>query len=126
MAIERQPATPIDGTIEQEPEEELTIEIENPESVAIDTDDGGMIIDFDPNAKEVGDEDFDSNLAEFMDDQVLQELGGELVSSYNGDKESRSEWEETYTKGLDQLGLKIEERTTALGRCLWCISSNVK
>jgi len=111
MAIERQPATPIDGLIEQEPEEELTIEIENPESVAIDTDDGGMIIDFDPNASEIEDEDFDSNLAEFMDDQVLQELGGELVSSYNGDRESRSEWEETYTKGLDQLGLKIEERT---------------
>ena len=111
MAIERKPATPIDGTIEQEPEEELTIAIENPESVSIDTDDGGMIIDFDPNAKEVGDEDFDSNLAEFMEDQKLSELGNELISAYNGDKESRSEWEETYTKGLDQLGLKIEERT---------------
>jgi hypothetical protein len=111
MAIERQPATPIDGTVEQETEEELTIEIENPESVAIDTDDGGMIIDFNPNATEVGDEEFDSNLADFIDDKVLQQLGGELVSSYNGDKESRSDWEETYTKGLDQLGLKIEERT---------------
>ena len=111
MAIERQPATPIDGLIEQEPEEELTIEIENPESVAIDTDDGGMIIDFDPNATEVGDEEFDSNLAEFVDDQVLQELGSDLVSAFNGDKDSRSDWEETYTKGLDQLGLKIEERT---------------
>ena len=30
---------------------------------------------------------------------------------FNGDKESRSEWEETYTKGLDQLGLKFEDRT---------------
>ena len=111
MAIERKPATPIDGLIEQEPEEELTIEIENPESVAIDTDDGGMIIDFDPNATEVGDEEFDSNLAEFVDDQVLQELGSDLVSAFNGDRDSRSDWEETYTKGLDQLGLKIEERT---------------
>ena len=27
------------------------------------------------------------------------------------DRDSRKEWEETYTKGLDQLGLKIEERT---------------
>ncbi len=27
------------------------------------------------------------------------------------DKESRKDWEDTYTKGLDQLGLKIEERT---------------
>ena len=55
---------------------------------------------------------FDSNLAEFIDDDVLQELGSKLVGDYNGDKDSRSEWEETYTKGLDQLGLKIEERTT--------------
>ena len=39
------------------------------------------------------------------------ELGNELVSAYNGDKDSRADWEETYTKGLDQLGLKIEERT---------------
>ena len=112
MAIERQPATPVDGLIEQDPEEaDITIAIENPESVAIETDDGGMIIDFDPNATPVGDEGFDSNLADFMDDDVLMELGNELVSAYNGDKESRADWEETYTKGLDQLGLKIEERT---------------
>ena len=113
MAIERQPATPVEGTIEQEPQaEELTIAIENPDSLAIETEDGGMIIDFDPNAKEMGNVEFDSNLAEFIDDDVLQELGSKLVGDYNGDKDSRSEWEETYTKGLDQLGLKIEERTT--------------
>ena len=111
MAIERQPATPIDGTVEQEPDADISIAIENPESVAIETDDGGMIIDFDPNALPVGDEGFDSNLADFMDDDVLMELGNELVNAYNGDKESRADWEETYTKGLDQLGLKIEERT---------------
>jgi len=111
MAIERQPATPIDGTVEQDLEADISIEIENPESVAIETDDGGMIIDFDPNAIEVGDQGFDSNLADFMDDDVLNEIGNELVSAYNGDKESRADWEETYTKGLDQLGLKIEERT---------------
>ncbi len=113
MAIERQPATPVEGTIEQDPQDqELTIAIENPDSLAIETEDGGMIIDFDPNAKEMGNVEFDSNLAEFIDDDVLQELGSKLVGDYNGDKDSRSEWEETYTKGLDQLGLKIEERTT--------------
>ena len=112
MAIERRQATPVDGTVEQDAEEEITVAIENPESVAIETDDGGMIIDFDPNSKDVGESEFDSNLAEFMDDDDLNELGNELISAYNGDKESRSDWEETYTKGLDQLGLKIEERTT--------------
>ena len=110
MAIERQPATPIEGTVEQEPQD-LDIIIENPESVEIATDDGGMIIDFDPNAQSVGDEDFNSNLAEYIDEDELQKLGNELINAYSGDKDSRSEWEETYTKGLDQLGLKIEERT---------------
>jgi hypothetical protein len=113
LAIERQPATPVEGTIEQDPQEqELTIAIENPDSLSIETEDGGMIIDFDPNAKEIGDIEFDSNLAEHIEDDILQELGSKLVGDYNGDKDSRSEWEETYTKGLDQLGLKIEERTT--------------
>ena len=113
MAIERKPATPVEGTIEQDPQDqELTIAIENPDSLAIETEDGGMIIDFDPNAKEIGDVKFDSNLAEHIDDGILQELGSKLVGDYNGDKDSRSEWEETYTKGLDQLGLKIEEKTT--------------
>ena len=96
---------------QEDMEPSIEIEIEDPESVAIETEDGGMIIDFDPNAKEVGNEDFDSNLADFMDDDLLSEIGNELVSAYNGDKESRADWEETYTKGLDQLGLKIEERT---------------
>ena len=112
MAIERKTATPIEGTIEQDPEaEELTIAIENPESLAIETDDGGMIIDFDPNASTTGDEEFESNLAEYIEEDELQKLGNELINSYSGDKDSRKEWEETYTKGLDQMGLKIEERT---------------
>jgi len=112
LAIERQPATPIDGTVEQEPEEELDIIVENPDSVAIETDDGGMIIDFDPSATKRGESEFNSNLAEYIDEDELNKLGNELISSYNGDKDSRKEWEETYTKGLDQMGLKIEERTT--------------
>ena len=113
MVIERQPATPVEGTIEQDPQEQgLSIAIENPDSLTIETEDGGMIIDFDPNAKEMGDVEFDSNLAEHIEDNVLQAIGSDLIGAYTGDKDSRSEWEETYTKGLDQLGLKIEERTT--------------
>ena len=112
MAIERRPATPIEGTIEQEPEEELSIAIENPESVAIETEDGGVIIDFDPNAGQSEESEFDSNLVDFIDEQELDTLGIDLIESYAGDKESRTDWEETYTKGLDQLGLKFEDRTT--------------
>jgi hypothetical protein len=113
LVIERQPATPVEGTIEQEPQEQgLSIAIENPDSLTIETEDGGMIIDFDPNSKEIDDIEFDSNLAEYIEDNVLKAIGSDLIGAYTGDKDSRSEWEETYTKGLDQLGLKIEERTT--------------
>ena len=109
MAIDK-PATPIDGLIEQEPEEELQIAIENPDSVAIATEDGGMVIDFDPQ-EEKPESEFGSNLVEFIDDKELEHIGSDLISAFNMDRDSRKEWEETYTKGLDQLGLKIEERT---------------
>ena len=105
-------ATPIEGTVEQEPEDELSIAIENPESVSIETEDGGMIIDFDPNASQVDESNFDSNLADILNENDLNALGKDLIDSYTGDKESRSDWEETYTQGLDQLGLKFEDRTT--------------
>lgn len=111
MAIERKPATPVEGTIEQGEEEEISIAIENPESVSIETEDGGVIIDFDPNAPDITQSSFDSNLAEVIDENELNSLGKELIEAYTGDKESRADWEETYTKGLDQLGLKFEDRT---------------
>jgi hypothetical protein len=53
----------------------------------------------------------DDNLAEFLDEAYLGEISSDLRASFDDDMESRSEWEETYTKGLDQLGVKYEERT---------------
>jgi hypothetical protein len=88
----------------------LEILVTNPEEIAIGTEDGGLLIDFDPDAVDFTDN-FNDNLAEFMEDSELDELASELVSNYLSDRESRSDWEETYIKGLDQLGLKIEDRT---------------
>jgi hypothetical protein len=51
------------------------------------------------------------NLAEFLGEDYLGEISSDLRASYEDDMESRSEWEETYTKGLDQLGVKYEERS---------------
>ena len=51
------------------------------------------------------------NLAELLDDGYLGEISSDLRGSYEEDLESRSEWEETYTRGLDQLGVKQEERS---------------
>ena len=53
----------------------------------------------------------DANLAEYLDDGQLGEISSELLSAYEDDLQSRSDWEETYTKGLDLLGVKVVERT---------------
>jgi len=54
---------------------------------------------------------FDANLAEYLDDSEMGEIASELLASYEDDNESRDDWEETYTKGLDLLGLKTIERS---------------
>jgi len=89
--------------------ENVDISIVNPEAVAIETDDGGMIIDFDPSADQ--EVDFNANLAEHLDERDLDRLAGELIGAFESDKDSRGDWERTYIEGLDNLGLKIEERT---------------
>ena len=53
----------------------------------------------------------DANLAEFLDEGYLGEISNELQGAYEDDLSSRSEWEEGYTKGLDQLGVRYEERS---------------
>jgi len=115
LAIEKQytPATPIDGLVEMEPEDGLEVDMEGlSEAVTTETEDGGMIVDFDANSSEAGTESFDSNLVDFIEEDELNSIGNELIGAFNADKESRSDWEESYVKGLDQLGLKIEDRTT--------------
>ena len=85
------------------------IEVVNPEAVSIETEDGGMIIDF-GKEEDTETSEFDSNLAEFIEDSELDKLANDLLSSFESDKQSRSEWAKSYVKGLDLLGMKIEER----------------
>jgi hypothetical protein len=63
-----------------------------------------------PEKLEGGDE-FDSNLAEFLDESALEELASELTSDFDDDIGSRKDWMQTYVDGLELLGMKIEERT---------------
>lgn len=55
--------------------------------------------------------DHNANLAEALDDSTLGQISSELREHYETDQESRSEWEDGYTKGLDLLGVKYQERT---------------
>ncbi len=54
---------------------------------------------------------FTSNLAEVLDESYMQSLSNELIEKIEADKSSRDDWEQSYTKGLDLLGFKYEERT---------------
>ncbi len=114
MAIDRPLATPEQSMFSQgqDGEPDLEIEIVNPEAVSIETEDGGMIFDFDPQDSLTGMIPHDANLAEYIDDGELRGIATDLVGQYKSDKESRSDWERTYIEGLDLLGLKHEDRTT--------------
>jgi len=109
MAVEKQ-MTPfeIEG---QEDSEALEIEIVNPEAVSIETEDGGMVIDFEGGITDslVG-PGHDANLAEFIEDDELKIMASDLLADFQADRESRSDWARAYVKGLDLLGMKIEDR----------------
>ena len=75
-------------------------------------DEGGAEVSFDPSAATPeGGEDHFSNLAEFLDDSVLDPLGNKLYDQYTEYKESRADWEDSYRDGLSLLGFKYERKT---------------
>jgi hypothetical protein len=87
--------------------EPLEIEIENPESVTIGLD--GLEIKIEPEEESA--DDFDANLAEYLNDGELAEIAGDLLGDIDSDIGARKEWMQTYTDGIELLGMKIEERT---------------
>ena len=93
---------------------EIEIEIEDPESVSINA--NGFELILEPEQETA--EDFDANLAEYMDEKDLDSLANDLISLVDADLNSRKEWEEMYVKGLEVLGMKYEERAEPwLGAC---------
>jgi hypothetical protein len=106
MAIEKslyQAPEGIDALADQE--EEIEIEIVDPEEINIAIGDIGIRIGKEDK------EDFGDNLAEYVSDQVLATIADDLISDYEDDVASRKDWMQTYVDGLELLGLKIEERS---------------
>jgi len=85
-------------------DDESGIEIEELE-------DGGVEISFGPSKNDDEEGEFGENLAELLDESVLEELSTELIDLVEADVGSRKEWADTFVKGLDVLGFKYEERT---------------
>ena len=71
-------------------EEQVLIDQEIPQSPSLETD-------------------FNSNLVEFLSDDILDSISNDLLSAIQSDKQSRAEWEKTYKEGLDYLGMKFDE-----------------
>ena len=83
-----------------------------PEEIEIQiSEDGGALVDFDPQETRGDEEEFGSNLAEFLDDGELGSVSNELMAEFEANRASRGDWEETYSNGLSLLGLKYEERS---------------
>jgi hypothetical protein len=96
-----------EGMTEEDMAGDIEIEIEDPESVSIGL--GDIEIDIEPNDEVM--DDFDVNLAEYMDESELQSLAGDLLSDFEDDIDARKDWMQTYVDGLELLGMKIEERS---------------
>ena len=108
MAIEKA-LTPMPEQDDEFLEGGLEIEIVNPEMVTLD--DGGVEITLVPGKESSGDEEFDANLAEDMEEGALGKLADDIIGMVDADTDSRKDWADTFVKGLDVLGFKYEERT---------------
>ena len=92
----------------------MAIETENPINEEVDVEEEAVVELPPEDGEEVTEEpeqDFYANIAETIDDKALSQLASDLISEYQSDKESRKEWEETYTNGLDLLGFKYKSTT---------------
>jgi hypothetical protein len=92
-------------------EAEIPLGGEGAEVEIEELEDGGVEISFGPSNDDDEEGEFGENLAELLDEGVLQDLSGDLVELIETDIGSRKEWADTFVKGMDVLGFKYEERT---------------
>lgn len=86
----------------------------DPESgaVHVQTEDGGVIVDFDPDEPEdEKSKDFDRNLALDLDEDELNRISADLLEGIQADIDSRKQWEQNLSNAMTQLGLQPEKRS---------------
>ena len=103
---------PIDKVVNEAPVLDVVVTSEEqtlPDVEIILEKDGSATVEI--GEEDAQDVDFYANLADVVDPDVLGLISSELGQIFDADKSSRQDWEQMYAKGLDLLGLKIEERT---------------
>jgi hypothetical protein len=110
--VEQEIKLPSEEEIAEASQENIEEQV-GPEDVQVEQDeDGGATITFDPEAiNQPGTNEHFDNLADLLPEDVLGTLGSELYENYMQYKASRKDWEDAYTKGLDLLGFKYENRS---------------
>ena len=101
------------STVEVKPQDlQPTQQIPEQPIEITEDEDGGATIDFDPQALVgQGTASHEENLAEFLEEDILQGVANEMLDNFDNYKGSRKDWADTYTKGLDLLGFKYENRS---------------
>ena len=107
MAIEKQPLSAV-------PMQEEAIELEIMPQVEEETElfvqpDGSIIRG--SEMPEQTTSKFGENLAETLDERELNTIANELIGSFEDDLDSRNDWFQTYTEGLDLLGINADSRS---------------
>ena len=115
MAIAK-PMTPFElGPNMDEPEIEVAVVTDEEPTIEVDADTGEVTVNFgdspEDDEDEAPDDEHGANLAEGIEDGELQTLASELIDAFLADRESRKDWAMAYIKGLDLLGMKIEDRS---------------
>jgi len=78
--------------------------------VMVELEDGSVEISFGEEIDEIDMAPFDANLVDYLDDQQLQSISGDLCEAIEGDMAARRDWADSYVKGLDVIGFNYEER----------------
>lgn len=96
-----------------EPDATIEMDIATDENtpVVVELEDGGVEISFGEEVEDIDAAPFDANLADYLDDKQLQEISGDLSGFVETDMEARSDWADSYVRGLDVVGFQYEERT---------------
>ena len=90
---------------------EMGIATDENTPVVVELEDGGVEISFGEEVEDIDAAPFDANLADYLDDKQLQEISGDLSGFVETDMEARSDWADSYVRGLDVVGFQYEERT---------------
>ena len=110
MAIENTNIpTPVNPTLNEDEQDFVTVQ-EAMAEVKGDfemQEDGSAVLA--PEDTFVPDTSFDSNLAESLDEDILNRIANDLIDGINKDKSSRQDWESTYVDGLKYLGMKFDD-----------------